>query len=36
MVQRIQRNALKRLVRQTVEAELDKLPAHVDQAAETA
>ena len=34
LVQRIQRGALKRLVQQTVDAELDKLPAHVDQAAE--
>jgi uncharacterized protein YndB with AHSA1/START domain len=36
VVQRIQRAALRRLVQQTVDAELDKLPAHVDQAAETA
>ena len=34
LVQRIQRGALKRLVQQTVDTELDKLPAHVDQAAE--
>src|SRR3954469_151527 len=36
VVQRIQRGALRRLVQQTVDAELDKLPAHVDQVAETA
>jgi hypothetical protein len=31
LVHRVQRGALRRLVRQTVEAELDKLPAHVAQ-----
>jgi hypothetical protein len=33
LVQRVQRGAMKRLVRQTVEAELAKLPAHVAQVA---
>jgi hypothetical protein len=32
LVQRVQRGALKRLVQQTVDTELDKLPAHVAQA----
>jgi uncharacterized protein YndB with AHSA1/START domain len=36
VVQRIQRGAMQRLVQRTVDAELDKLPAHVDQVAETA
>jgi uncharacterized protein YndB with AHSA1/START domain len=36
IAQRIQRRALQRLVQRTVDAELDKLPAHVDQVAETA
>jgi len=36
VVQRIQRGAMRRLVQRTVDAELDKLPAHVDQVAETA
>jgi hypothetical protein len=36
VVQRVQRAALRRLVQQTVDAELDKLPAHLEQAAETA
>jgi hypothetical protein len=31
LVQRVQRGALRRLVQQTVDAELDKLPAHVTQ-----
>jgi uncharacterized protein YndB with AHSA1/START domain len=31
LVQRVQRGALRRLVRETVAAELDKLPAHVAQ-----
>ena len=31
LVQRIQRGAMKRLVRRTVDAELEKLPAHVAQ-----
>ena len=34
LVHRVQRGATKRLVRQTVEAELDKLPAHVAQVAD--
>jgi hypothetical protein len=33
LVQRIQRSAAQRMVRQTVDAELDKIPAHVEQAA---
>ncbi len=33
IVQRVQRSAMRRLVQRTVDAELDKLPAHVDQAA---
>jgi hypothetical protein len=33
VVRRIQRSTLRRLVQRTVDAELDKLPAHVDQAA---
>ena len=33
LVHRVQRGAVRRLVRQTVDAELDKLPAHVEQAA---
>jgi uncharacterized protein YndB with AHSA1/START domain len=36
VVQRIQRAALRRLVQRTVDAELDKLPAHVDQVADPA
>src|SRR3954447_8883312 len=36
VVQRIQRTALRRLVQRTVDAELDKLPAHVDQVADPA
>jgi hypothetical protein len=36
VVQRIQRGALQRLVQRTVDAELDKLPDHLEQAAETA
>ena len=31
LVQRVQRNALRRLVERTVEGELDKLPAHIAQ-----
>jgi hypothetical protein len=34
VVQRVQRGALKRLVQRTVDAELDKLPAHVSQVAD--
>lgn len=34
MVQRIQRNAMERMVQRTVEQELDKLPAHVAQLAD--
>ena len=34
VVRRIQRRALQRLVQQTVDAELDKLPAHVAQVAD--
>ena len=33
VLRRVQRGAMKRLVQRTVDAELDKLPAHVDQAA---
>jgi hypothetical protein len=36
VVQRIQRGAMRRLVQRMVDAELDKLPAHVDQVAESA
>jgi uncharacterized protein YndB with AHSA1/START domain len=34
LVQRVQRGALERLVQQTVDDELDKLPAHIAQAAD--
>ena len=34
LVRRIQRRALERLVQRTVDAELDKLPAHVEQLAD--
>jgi hypothetical protein len=34
VVQRVQRRALERMVQRTVEAELDKLPEHVDQVTE--
>jgi hypothetical protein len=36
VVRRLQRGALRRLVQRTVDAELDKVPAHVERAAHPA
>ena len=33
VVRRLQRNAMRRLVQRTVDAELDKVPAHISRAA---
>jgi hypothetical protein len=35
VVRRLQRGALRRLVQRTVDAELEKVPAHVERVAET-